>query len=78
MPRASGNTAFSTPCVLDPAADEKLVLAASTASGLTAIDAATGDVAWQGFDHDLPQRCVSSPIVAGGLVFVSCGQGGNG
>ena len=71
-------TSFATPCVFDPTADEKLLLAASTASGLTAIDAATGEVAWQGFEDDLPQRCVASPIVAGGMVFVSCGQGGNG
>src|SRR5262245_53793720 len=28
VPRASGNTSFSTPCVLDPGADEKLLLVA--------------------------------------------------
>ena len=78
IPRAAGDTSFSTPCVLDPTADEKLLLVASNASGVTAIDASSGRVAWQAIDHDLPQRCVASPIVAGGLVFVSCGQGGNG
>ena len=78
IPRDSGITAFATPCVLDPAAKEKLLLTVSTASGLTAIRARTGEVAWQGLKDDLTQRCVSSPIVAGGMVLVSCGQGGNG
>jgi outer membrane protein assembly factor BamB len=78
IPRESGITAFATPCVLDPAAKEKLLLAVSTASGLTAIRAKTGEVAWQGLKDDLTQRCVSSPIVAGGMVLVSCGQGGAG
>jgi outer membrane protein assembly factor BamB len=78
IPRESGITAFATPCLLDPAAKDKLLLAVSTASGLTAINAKTGKIAWQGLKDDLTQRCVSSPIVAGGMVLVSCGQGGNG
>jgi outer membrane protein assembly factor BamB len=78
IPRPSGITPFATPCLLDPAAENKQILAVSTASGLTAIDTASGKIAWNGLQKDLTQRCVSSPIVAGGLVFVSCGQGGNG
>lgn len=78
VPRESGITAFATPCLLDPTATDKLLLTASTASGLTAFHAATGQVAWTGAQDDLTERCVSSPVVAGGLVFVSCGQGGNG
>jgi outer membrane protein assembly factor BamB len=78
VPREAGTTAFATPCVLDPDADKKQLLALSTASGLAAIDVESGQIAWQGLKEDLPLRCVSSPIVAAGLVFVSCGQGGNG
>src|SRR4029078_3833613 len=78
IPRESGITAFATPCVYDPAAKEKLLVAASTASGLAAINSLTGKVVWQGLTDTLTERCVSSPIVAGGMVFVSCGQGGNG
>jgi outer membrane protein assembly factor BamB len=80
LPRESGTAAFATPCLLDPSAapHEKLLLTASTASGLTAIEAATGKIAWQGLRDALPVRCVTSPIVANGLVFISSGQGGNG
>jgi outer membrane protein assembly factor BamB len=78
VPRASGTTAFATPCVLSGAAAKKQLLIQSTASGVAAIDVASGQVAWQGLQEELPLRCVSSPIVAGGLLFVSCGQGGNG
>jgi outer membrane protein assembly factor BamB len=78
LPRESGITAFATPCLYDPSAKEKLLITASTASGLAAINAVTGKVAWQGLTDTLTERCVSSPIVAAGMVFVSCGQGGNG
>ncbi len=51
---------------------------ASMGSGVTAYDPATGKVVWQVLENDLPDRCVSSPIVAAGLVFVSTGSGNNG
>lgn len=78
LPRESGTTAFATPCMLDPSAKQKLLLTTSTATGLSAVDAITGKVVWQGFKNDLDERCVSSPIIAEGMVFVGCGQGGNG
>jgi outer membrane protein assembly factor BamB len=78
IPRESGITAFATPCVLDPTAKDKLLLTVSTASGLTALNAKSGKVVWQGLQDELTQRCVSSPIVAAGMVLVSSGQGGTG
>jgi outer membrane protein assembly factor BamB len=80
LPREAGTTAFATPCVLETSGSsrQKLLLTSSTAAGLSAVDAMTGKVAWHGFTDDLSQRCVASPIVAGGLIFVGCGQGGNG
>ena len=77
LPNESGTTSFSTPCLLDPNASQKLLLTTST-SGLVAIDALTGKSVWHGFQDELDQRCVASPIVSNGLVFVGCGQGGNG
>lgn len=73
-----GTTAFSTPCLLDPQANPKLLLTTNTTSGLTAIDASCGKVVWKGFKDDLSQRCVSSPFIADGKVFIGCGQGGKG
>jgi outer membrane protein assembly factor BamB len=78
LARPAGITAFATPCVLDTDSKEKTLLATSTASGLTAINVETGKIIWQGLTDSLIQRCVASPIVAGGMVLVSCGQGGNG
>ena len=78
LPREPGITAFDTPCLLDPRAATKTLLATNSTSGLNAIDALTGKVLWQGFKDDLDQRCVSSPIIAAGMIFVGCGQGGNG
>lgn len=76
--RESGTTSFSTPCVLDPSAKEKLLVTLSTASGLTVLNAKTGKVVWQGLKDGITQRCVASPIVADGMVLVSSGQGGMG
>jgi outer membrane protein assembly factor BamB len=77
VPRSPGKTAFATPCVLE-SGGRKLLVMSSMGSGVTAYDPATGEIAWQGLEKDLPDRCVSSPIVAAGLVFVSCGSGNNG
>jgi outer membrane protein assembly factor BamB len=79
LPRSSpAQTAFATPCLFDPSAAQKILLTVSTATGLAAIDAATGDLLWEGLADSVPLRCVSSPIVAQGLVFISSGVGGNG
>jgi outer membrane protein assembly factor BamB len=76
--RESGTASFSTPCLLDPSAKDKVLLTLSTASGLTALNATTGQIVWQGLQDEITQRCVASPIVAGGMVLVSSGQGGMG
>jgi outer membrane protein assembly factor BamB len=78
VPRGTGKTVFATPCVWQTGAGKQLLLTSSMGSGLTAFDPTTGKVVWQVLENDLPDRCVSSPIVAGGLVFVSCGSGNNG
>lgn len=77
VPRNPGKTAFATPCVLASGGRE-LLITSSMGSGVTAFDPPTGAVIWQVLEQDLPDRCVSSPIVADGLIFVSCGSGNNG
>ena len=37
--------------------------------GLTAYEPTTGEIVWNAFTQDLPDRCVSSPIVAGDMVL---------
>jgi len=76
--RPSAQSAYSTPCLLDSAGGKKLLVTTSTAGGLTVVDPTDGSTVWQILQRDLPQRCVSSPIVAGGLVLVSCGRVNNG
>jgi outer membrane protein assembly factor BamB len=76
--RGTGKTVFATPCVWDSGAGRQLLLTSSMGSGLTAFEPTSGKIAWQVLENDLPDRCVSSPITAGGLVFVSCGSGNNG
>jgi outer membrane protein assembly factor BamB len=78
VPRGTGKTVFATPCVWQTSAGKEMLLTSSMGSGLTAFDPVAGKVVWQVLENDLPDRCVSSPIVAGGMVFVSCGSGNNG
>jgi outer membrane protein assembly factor BamB len=78
LPRKSGTTSFGTPCVADLAAKNKQIITSCTASGLTAINITTGKSVWQAFEDDLTTRCVSSPIVANGIILVACGEGGSG
>jgi outer membrane protein assembly factor BamB len=78
LPRGTGKTAYATPCLWNSPAGGQLLLMSSMGSGLTAFDPASGEIAWQGFERELPDRCVSSPIVGGGMVFISCGSGNNG
>jgi outer membrane protein assembly factor BamB len=77
-PRGTGKTSYASPLVWDAPAGRKLLVTASMGSGLTAFDPASGQIAWQALEHDLPDRCVSSPITAAGLIIVSCGSGNNG
>ena len=78
--REAGITSFAAPCMFDKPsqAGGKLLITSSTASGLAALDALTGKVAWDAFKDDLTTRCVSSPVVAGDMILVACGEGGNG
>jgi len=77
VPRGAGKTSFATPLVIRSGGRE-LVVMSSMGSGVTAYDPATGQIVWQVLESGLPDRCVSSPIMAAGLLIVSCGSGNNG
>jgi outer membrane protein assembly factor BamB len=77
-PCGVGKTSFATPCVWNAPGGKTLLLMATMSKGLTAYDPTTGKIVWNAFTRDLPDRCVSSPVLAGDLVFISCGSGNKG
>jgi len=77
LPRTSTLAPFSTPCVLTTSDGRQELIFSSTSHGITAVDATSGQVTWQVPDV-FTDRCVSSPIVAAGLVFASYGHGSTG
>jgi outer membrane protein assembly factor BamB len=73
LPRESRKAGYATPLVIQ-GGPTPLVVLASMAHGLTAVDPATGAVRWE--RRCLPKRAVSSPVVVGELVVATCGDGG--
>lgn len=74
LARESGKAGYATPLVLDQGGAGPLVVLASMAHGLTALDPVTGRVAWE--RRCLPKRAVSSPLAVAGLVLGTSGDGG--
>jgi outer membrane protein assembly factor BamB len=78
VPRSGGMADYSVPCVLEQTPGDPLLIFNTKEDGISAIQAATGRIAWSTASDALKLRSVSSPIVAGGLTFASCGSGGGG
>jgi outer membrane protein assembly factor BamB len=76
-PRTSAVVAYSTPCVYEPKNDKAALIFNSQAHGIYAVDPDNGKVLWE-YDKAFDKRSVSSPIVAGDIVYGSCGSGGGG
>jgi outer membrane protein assembly factor BamB len=77
VPRKSTLAPYSTPCIYRPDGGATEIIFSSTSHGITALDAASGKVSWEVTDV-FDDRCVSSPIVAAGLVLASYGHGTGG
>jgi outer membrane protein assembly factor BamB len=75
VPRRGVRTAYATPAIYSrPGAPDMLVLC-SQGHGISALDPATGKTLWetpQLFD----KRSLLSPVIAGDVIFGSCGSGG--
>ena len=71
---AKGKTSYSTPLLYTGFDGKTQVIFNSASSGMTALDPETGEQLWQVPDL-FPQRTISSPTLAGGLIFASCGAG---
>lgn len=74
--RKTEQVAYSTPCVFSQPGKPDELIFNSGAHGVTSVDPKTGNVNWE-LDV-LDKRSVSSPVIAAGLVFATCGSGGGG
>ncbi|MDA1267122.1 MAG: PQQ-binding-like beta-propeller repeat protein [Planctomycetota bacterium] len=68
---------YATPVVYDGPGGKPVAIFSSTGHGLTGVDPAQGKIVWN-YDPGFDQRCVGSPVVAGGVVFQAAGSGGGG
>jgi outer membrane protein assembly factor BamB len=77
LDRKSNQASFATPCTRTTESGALEIIVASTAHGLTGVDAATGAINWTG-GGTFTKRCVASPAVGAGLVVTTEGSGGMG
>ncbi|MDA0750000.1 MAG: PQQ-binding-like beta-propeller repeat protein [Verrucomicrobia bacterium] len=75
--RKSGKAAYSTPCIYTDSTGHDQLICNSEAEGISALNPDTGSVLWT-YGKAFDKRSCSSPIVAGGKIFGSCGSGGGG
>lgn len=75
-PRRTAVVAYSTPMIYEPEQGDPQLIFNSQAHGVSAVDAGTGKPLWE--VAALNKRSCSSPVLAGGLLFGSCGSGGGG
>jgi outer membrane protein assembly factor BamB len=69
-----GRPAYSVPLVYQPdGGTPQILFSDNWARGITSVDPKTGQVLWQARGV-LSERCVSSPILVGGLIVASCGS----
>ena len=68
--------AYSVPCVFRGEDGSEQLIFHSTAHGISGINPERGEELWS--IDVFNKRCVGSPVVAGGLIFGSSGQGGSG
>lgn len=69
-------TSYSVPCVFNPPDGRPQLVSCSTVHGMFALDITTGEELWT--IDVFRMRTVSSPFVAGGLVFGATGSGRGG
>ncbi len=78
VPRAAGMADYSVPCLIETPGNPALIIFNSKEDGISAVELETGRLQWSTGGGVLKMRSVSSPIVAGGLTFASCGSGAGG
>ncbi len=73
--RPSGPTSYMTPTIYRPKGKPAEVIFASCARGVTSVDPASGKINWS-VSCNFSLKVVASPVVAGGMIYVSTGRGG--
>jgi outer membrane protein assembly factor BamB len=76
-PRKPGTESYATPAIVKAEDGSTQIIVDSTAEGMAALSLRDGSAIWQLPDLFVA-RCVASPLVAGGLVIGTSGEGGNG
>jgi outer membrane protein assembly factor BamB len=76
-PRAAATESYATPVIWDAGDGSRQIIVDSTAEGMAALAPADGNMLWQ-LPKAFPARCVTSPLIAGGMAFGGSGEGGNG
>lgn len=77
LARTSNQASFATPATRKTPEGALEIVCASTAHGLTGIDAKTGKINWTG-GGAFKKRCVASPAAGAGVVVQTEGSGGMG
>lgn len=73
-PRQSKRAGYSTPCVYQVPGRPVELIFTEWKHGITGLDSVTGQVRWEidCFGKD-PERAIASPIIAGDVIFGTCG-----
>lgn len=74
--RMSEKASYATPAILSRAGHPDELISCSTAEGIYSLDPETGKQNWA--KRVFSMRTVSSPVIAGDLIFGSTGSGGGG
>jgi len=73
----NANASYSTPSVYREGQGGEALVFTSNLHGIAALDPRTGQLLWE-TPTALPARVVSSPVLAGGTILGTCGEGGRG
>ncbi|MCA9213937.1 MAG: PQQ-binding-like beta-propeller repeat protein [Planctomycetales bacterium] len=74
--RWSDTASYSVPCILETEGKPDQLICCSTTDGIFSLDPLTGEENWK--NEVFSMRTVSSPQLAGGLIFGSTGSGASG
>jgi outer membrane protein assembly factor BamB len=73
----STRVCYTAPCIYQPEGGAPELICYSQGDGMFSLDPETGNRNWSVAEL-FDKRTVNSPVVAGGLIFGSCGSGGGG